>query len=85
MSTDTCESPKVKEKRTNPNASSRLVRPDYHKKPILSYAEASLYSGLGVKQIMNLTSSGKLRLAAKRGAFRIFREDLDEYLGRKPC
>lgn len=64
----------------NPRASRNLVRPDYHRQPRITYAEAALISGVGVTTICNWISSGLIPRAAKIGPYRIDREHLDRYL-----
>ena len=67
-------------KKIRPNSTMRLVRPDYHRKPLLTYAEAAQEAGLSVARIANLVCKGKLPVARRVGAFRIDRMELDRYL-----
>jgi excisionase family DNA binding protein len=49
----------------------RLIRPDYHKKAILTYAEVAEMGGVTVGTVCKWVSAGKLPLERTVGAFRI--------------
>lgn len=68
------------QKRLRPNASRNLVRPDYHRKPLLTYAEAALIAGVKVNTIEKWVCCGKLHLASRVGPYRISAEELRKYL-----
>lgn len=70
----------VAEKRVRPTASRRLVREDYHRQPVLTYAEAALIAGVSVRSLENWIPEGKIRRVAKVGPYRISRKELDEFL-----
>lgn len=74
------QSPPLKPKRTNPNATSRLMRADYHRQPVLTYAEAASIAGVKVTTIEKWVCLGRLSTVRNVGPFRIARETLDKLL-----
>ena len=67
-------------KRINPMASSRLVREDFRRHPIWTYAECAIVAGVKARQIENWISQGKIPRANKRGAYRVKQEDMYAFL-----
>lgn len=64
----------------NPMASRRLVRPDYYRKPKITYAEAAHMAGVAVATIEDWLCDGLIPRAARVGPYRIDREKLEQYL-----
>ena len=62
---------KEKEPQIRPNATMRLIRPDYHKKTLLTYAEVDDMLGFTVKTVCNKVSRGEIPLERSVGSFRI--------------
>ena len=58
------------------------IRPDYHRQPKISYAEAGLIAGVSVRTIEDWVyrKRNPLPRCACRGAFLIDRLELDKYL-----
>ena len=72
-------------KYTKPNASNHVMRDDYRKKTVLTYAETADMLGLSISTIYKLVSAGKFGETFKRGAYRIPIEGIYAYRkGEKP-
>jgi predicted DNA-binding transcriptional regulator AlpA len=65
-------------------SSANIIRPDYHKKPLISYGEAADMAGVSVKTIYQWVCAGRrgkrLPLARRLGAYRIDQAELRRYL-----
>lgn len=67
-------------KRINPNATKRIIRDDYHKKPLISYAEAADMSGVDIKAVYKWTRTGKIPIERKVGPYRLSSEKVQKFL-----
>ena len=63
-------------------ASTRVVRPDYHRQVRISYAEAALIAGVTVSTLQTWICRGKLPVAGRQGPYRINRIELNKYLNK---
>ena len=79
---DTAEdgAPAKRASRINPMATRRLVREDFWRQPVWTYAECAVAAGVKPHQIENLVCQGKIPRANKRGAFRVNQEDMRAFL-----
>jgi predicted site-specific integrase-resolvase len=57
-----------------------LVRPDYHRQPILTYAEAALIAGVKAITLQTWVYTGKLSMCRRHGPYRIDALELEKYL-----
>lgn len=62
----------------------KMVRADYHKHPVISYAEAALIAGVSVITICNWVYKRILPVVAKRGPYRIDVIVLRKVLKKEP-
>lgn len=86
--TVTAEEPVPPPEKRRRSSASTVVREDYPRCPILSYAEAALVAGVSVGTIQNWVSQSKrrkvpLKVCNRRGPFRIAQTDLNKFLQKR--
>ncbi|MDR1518947.1 MAG: helix-turn-helix domain-containing protein [Planctomycetota bacterium] len=53
-----------------------MVRPDYHRQPILSYAEAALIAGVKMVTVERWVYTNQLNACRRHGPYRIDQQEL---------